>query len=80
MTSSKFEDIMSHHYMHEKEELKSIKNLDIFYQAGTSKMVTLSSTILRGDTSMCSVYFFTLAIEWLNSLELNSINGDTIKF
>ena len=37
-----------------------IKNLDIFYQAGTSKMVTLSSTILRGDTSMCSSIFSLL--------------------
>ncbi|CAG0893417.1 unnamed protein product, partial [Cyprideis torosa] len=37
MTSSKFEDIMSRHHMHEKDEFKSIKNLNIFYQAGTSK-------------------------------------------
>ncbi|KAG8232721.1 hypothetical protein J437_LFUL013314, partial [Ladona fulva] len=37
MTSTKFEEIMSKHNMHEKEEFKSIKTLNIFYQAGTSK-------------------------------------------
>ncbi|XP_046387119.1 neurofibromin isoform X3 [Ischnura elegans] len=37
MTSTKFEEIMSKHNMHEKEEFKSIKSLNIFYQAGTSK-------------------------------------------
>ncbi|CAG0920974.1 unnamed protein product, partial [Notodromas monacha] len=37
MTSSNFEEIMSKHNMHEKEEFKSIKSLNIFYQAGTSK-------------------------------------------
>lgn len=38
MTSTKFEEIMSKHNMHEKDEFKSLKNLHIFYQAGTSKM------------------------------------------
>ena len=28
---------MSKHNMHEKDEFKSLKNLHIFYQAGTSK-------------------------------------------
>ncbi|EFX74727.1 hypothetical protein DAPPUDRAFT_307021 [Daphnia pulex] len=37
MTSTKFEEIMSKHNMHEKDEFKSIKSLNIFYQAGTSK-------------------------------------------
>ena len=36
MTSTKFEEIMSKHNMHEKDEFKSLKNLHIFYQAGTS--------------------------------------------
>lgn len=38
MTSTKFEEIMSKHNMHEKDEFKSIKSLNIFYQAGTSRM------------------------------------------
>ncbi|CAL1527010.1 unnamed protein product, partial [Lymnaea stagnalis] len=38
MTSTKFEEIMSKQNMHEKDEFKSLKNLHIFYQAGTSKM------------------------------------------
>ncbi|XP_043264316.1 neurofibromin isoform X1 [Colletes gigas] len=37
MSSTNFEEIMVKHNMHEKEEFKSIKNLNIFYQAGTSK-------------------------------------------
>ncbi|KAK7488237.1 hypothetical protein BaRGS_00020544 [Batillaria attramentaria] len=37
MTSTKFEELMSKHNMHEKDEFKSLKNLHIFYQAGTSK-------------------------------------------
>jgi neurofibromin 1 len=37
MTSTKFEEIMSKHNMHEKDEFKSIKSLNIFYHAGTSK-------------------------------------------
>ncbi|KAG1714683.1 Neurofibromin [Nymphon striatum] len=37
MTSTKFEEIMSKHNMHEKDEFKSIKSMHIFYQAGTSK-------------------------------------------
>lgn len=37
MTSTKFEEIMSKHNMHEKDEFKSIKTLNIFYQAGTSR-------------------------------------------
>ncbi|XP_022248395.1 neurofibromin-like, partial [Limulus polyphemus] len=37
MTSTRFEEIMSKHNMHEKDEFKSIKSLNIFYQAGTSK-------------------------------------------
>lgn len=37
MTSTKFEDIMTKHNMSEKDEFKSIKSLNIFYQAGTSK-------------------------------------------
>ncbi|XP_035709221.1 neurofibromin isoform X4 [Folsomia candida] len=37
MTSNKFEEIMAKHNMHEKDEFKSIKSLNIFYQAGTSK-------------------------------------------
>ncbi|CAD5126032.1 DgyrCDS14209 [Dimorphilus gyrociliatus] len=38
MSSTKFEEIMSKHQMHEKDEFKSLKNLNIFYQAGTSKL------------------------------------------
>ncbi len=37
MTSTKFEEIMTKHNMHEKDEFKSIKTLNIFYQAGTSR-------------------------------------------
>ncbi|XP_031834542.1 neurofibromin 1 isoform X3 [Nomia melanderi] len=37
MSSTNFEEIMVKHNVHEKEEFKSIKNLNIFYQAGTSK-------------------------------------------
>ncbi|XP_061928005.1 neurofibromin isoform X1 [Apis cerana] len=37
MSSTNFEEIMMKHNMHENEEFKSIKNLNIFYQAGTSK-------------------------------------------
>ncbi len=37
MTSTKFEELMSKHNMHEKDEFKSLKSLNIFYQAGTSK-------------------------------------------
>ncbi|KAJ8938296.1 hypothetical protein NQ318_020355 [Aromia moschata] len=38
MSSTNFEEIMVKHNMHEKEEFKSIKSLNIFYQAGTSKI------------------------------------------
>lgn len=37
MSSTNFEEIMVKHNMHEKEEFKSIKSLNIFYQAGTSR-------------------------------------------
>ncbi|KAJ8348709.1 hypothetical protein SKAU_G00272980 [Synaphobranchus kaupii] len=37
LTSSKFEDFMTRHQVHEKEEFKALKTLNIFYQAGTSK-------------------------------------------
>ena len=37
MTSTKFEELMSKHNMHEKDDFKSIKSLNIFYQAGTSR-------------------------------------------
>ncbi|KAK2587535.1 hypothetical protein KPH14_003672 [Odynerus spinipes] len=37
MSSTNFEEIMVKHNMHESEEFKSIKSLNIFYQAGTSK-------------------------------------------
>ncbi|XP_072402893.1 neurofibromin isoform X3 [Diabrotica undecimpunctata] len=37
MSSNNFEELMVKHNMHEKEEFKSIKSLNIFYQAGTSK-------------------------------------------
>ena len=32
MSSTKFEEIMTKHNMHEKDEFKSIKTLNIFYQ------------------------------------------------
>ncbi|XP_059931163.1 neurofibromin isoform X1 [Gadus macrocephalus] len=38
LTSSKFEEFMTRHQVHEKEEFKALKTLNIFYQAGTSKM------------------------------------------
>lgn len=38
MTSTKFEEIMAKQNIHEKEEFKYIKSLNIFYQAGTSKL------------------------------------------
>jgi len=37
MTSTKFEEIMAKQNIHEKEEFKYIKSLNIFYQAGFSK-------------------------------------------
>uniref|UniRef100_A0A3Q0RVP7 Neurofibromin 1 n=1 Tax=Amphilophus citrinellus TaxID=61819 RepID=A0A3Q0RVP7_AMPCI len=38
LTSSKFEEFMTRHQVHEKEEFKALKTLNIFYQAGTSKI------------------------------------------
>ena len=37
MSSTNFEEIMVKHQMHEKEEFKILKSMNIFYQAGTSK-------------------------------------------
>ncbi|XP_055612148.1 neurofibromin isoform X5 [Uranotaenia lowii] len=37
MSSTNFEEIMVKHQMHEKEEFKTLKSMNIFYQAGTSK-------------------------------------------
>ncbi|XP_058804864.1 neurofibromin [Phymastichus coffea] len=37
MSSTSFEEVMVKHNMHEKEEFKCLKSLNIFYQAGTSK-------------------------------------------
>ncbi|GAB6033713.1 Neurofibromin 1 [Chamberlinius hualienensis] len=37
LSASKFEEIMAKHNIHDKEEFKSLKSLNIFYQAGTSK-------------------------------------------
>ncbi|XP_070572256.1 neurofibromin-like [Ptychodera flava] len=37
MTSTKFEEFMTKHNAHEKEEFKQIQQLNIFYQVGTSK-------------------------------------------
>ncbi|XP_018102486.1 neurofibromin isoform X2 [Xenopus laevis] len=37
LTSSKFEEFMTRHQVHEKEEFKALKTLNIFYQAGTSR-------------------------------------------
>lgn len=37
LTSSKFEEFMTRHQVHEKEEFKALKTLSIFYQAGTSR-------------------------------------------
>lgn len=37
MSSNKFEEIMVKHKIHEKEEFKSLKALNIFYQSGYSK-------------------------------------------
>lgn len=37
MSSTNFEEIMVKHQMHEKEEFKQLKSMNIFYQAGTSK-------------------------------------------
>lgn len=38
MSSTNFEELMVKKNVHEKEEFKSIKSLNIFYQAGTSKL------------------------------------------
>jgi neurofibromin 1 len=38
MSGNNFEEFMVKHNAHEKEEFKSIKSLNIFYQAGTSKL------------------------------------------
>nr|XP_023020941.1 neurofibromin isoform X3 [Leptinotarsa decemlineata] len=37
ISSSNFEELMAKHNVHEKEEFKSLKALNLFYQAGTSK-------------------------------------------
>ena len=37
MTTTKFEEMMSRNQMHEKDEFKSLKSINIFYQAGTSR-------------------------------------------
>ncbi|XP_034759071.2 neurofibromin isoform X8 [Acipenser ruthenus] len=37
LTSSKFEEFMTRHQVHEKDEFKALKTLNIFYQAGTSR-------------------------------------------
>ncbi|CAF4241789.1 unnamed protein product, partial [Rotaria sordida] len=37
MTATKFEELMAKTQMHEREEFKSLKALNIFYQAGFSK-------------------------------------------
>uniref|UniRef100_A0A8C7M0E3 Neurofibromin 1 n=1 Tax=Oncorhynchus kisutch TaxID=8019 RepID=A0A8C7M0E3_ONCKI len=37
LTSSKFEEFMTRHQVHEKDEFKALKTLNVFYQAGTSK-------------------------------------------
>ncbi|XP_063696354.1 neurofibromin isoform X2 [Culicoides brevitarsis] len=37
MSSTNFEEIMVKHQMHEKEEFKTLKSMNIFYQAGTSR-------------------------------------------
>lgn len=37
MTSTNFEELMVKLQMHEKEEFKALKAMNIFYQAGTSK-------------------------------------------
>jgi len=37
MSSNKFEEIMMKHRVHEKEDFKAVKALNIFYQAGSSK-------------------------------------------
>lgn len=37
ISSTNFEEIMVKHQMHEKEEFKTLKSMNIFYQAGTSK-------------------------------------------
>ncbi|KAJ0182942.1 hypothetical protein K1T71_000918 [Dendrolimus kikuchii] len=38
ISSTNFEEFIVKHNMHKKEEFKSIKSLNIFYQAGTSKI------------------------------------------
>ncbi|XP_017785481.1 PREDICTED: neurofibromin isoform X3 [Nicrophorus vespilloides] len=38
MSSTHFEELMVKHNMHEKEEFKSLKSLNIFYQAGSSRL------------------------------------------
>uniref|UniRef100_A0A2A4J833 Ras-GAP domain-containing protein n=1 Tax=Heliothis virescens TaxID=7102 RepID=A0A2A4J833_HELVI len=38
ISSTNFEEFIVKHNMHKKEEFKSIKSLNIFYQAGTSKL------------------------------------------
>ena len=42
MTSTKFEEIMSKHNMHEKDEFKSIKSLNIFYQVNYGTFIRIS--------------------------------------
>lgn len=37
MSATNFEEIMVKHQMHEKEEFKTLKSMNIFYQAGTTK-------------------------------------------
>uniref|UniRef100_A0A672PC20 Neurofibromin 1 n=2 Tax=Sinocyclocheilus grahami TaxID=75366 RepID=A0A672PC20_SINGR len=69
LTSSKFEEFMTRHQIHEKEEFKALKTLNIFYQAGTSKngnpvfyyIARRSSDSLGTSRKVCWSYALKLA-------------------
>jgi len=87
MTSTKFEEIMSKHNMHEKDEFKSLKSLNIFYQAGTSRAGNpVFYYIARrfkyvSSTALCRVRLvvmsrlvkWTLGSAWGQSVRLNDV-------
>ena len=74
MTSTKFEEIMSKHNMHEKDEFKSIKSLNIFYQVNYGTFIRISYQSLHKNWDqfihLAFLYLFLFSIEEFNFLIL----------
>jgi len=79
MTSNKFEEIMSKHNMHEKDEFKSIKSLNIFYQAGTSKAgYPVFYYIARRYKSVQLNFHSEKLYKWCFYSRIGETNGDLL--